>query len=171
MKLQDRYASAIRAPSLKHDPRSVRGNTDVLGAYGLASKERPLAVALERLLAGDNRQAHEVVQLLAAMVWAKADSQRVKPKLFRTDAHDVACACLAWYRNGVCKPCGGHGETLIPGTTVLSGHKCQSCKGTGKVPFDQQFKPEWRELAAWLQAEMQRSLASAGPAAMARLDL
>lgn len=169
MRIQDRYASAIRASSLKHDPRSMHSATDVLGAYGLASKEQSLAVALERLLSGDNRQAHEVVRMMSLMVWSRAQVMRVKPKLMRPSAHDMACACLAWYRNGVCRPCGGLGKTLMPGTTVLSAHECQVCKGTGKVLFEQQFKPEWRELAAWLQAEMQRSLASAGPAAMARL--
>lgn len=169
MKIQDRYASAIRASSLKHDPRSHSSNTDVLGAYGLASRYEPLAVALERLLAGDNKQGHEVVRLLAQLAWSKSSSLRVKPKLTRIAAHDIACACLAWYRNGTCKPCGGLGQTLIPGTTALSGHVCQVCRGTGKVPFEQQIKPEWRELACWLQAEMQRSLATAGPAAMRKL--
>lgn len=176
MSIQDHYASAVHATSLR--PSGVKGqhegrhtsNTDVLGAYSWASREVPLAVDLERLFAGDTRAAHGIVRTLTEMLWSKADNLRVKPKLGRSDAHTMACCCLAWHRNGTCTACGGHGYDRIPGTNRLSEHECQACRGTGRMEFDRQFIEPHRELARWLLVEMTRESGRAGPAAMAALS-
>jgi hypothetical protein len=183
----DRYASAVHARSLVVDERTTYSDSDVLGAMGLAAKhlaagwvttgpeegypirEAPLAVPLQRLLAGDNRAAHEIVGILAGMVWGKAERERVKPKLTRVMAHDMACGCLAWHRHGTCTSCRGHGYDLIPGAPMLSERECKPCHGTGKIPFEDQFKDEHVDLARWLLAEMERALGRAGPAAMATI--
>jgi hypothetical protein len=90
-------------------------------------------------------------------------------KISRPVAHDMACACLAWHRNGRCTACGGHGLTLIPGTKTHSEHECQPCRGSGKVLFDQQFRQDHQQLARWLVSEMERAAGRAGPIAMRSL--
>lgn len=192
--LIERYAVAVHAKSLVVDERTTYADSDVLGAMGLAAKhltdgfvttgpdgqgypvrEAPLAVPLHRLLAGDNRAVHDVVRILAELLWSKADRERIKPKITRVMAHDMACACLAWHRHGTCLACGGHGFDLIPGAPTLSERECKPCHGTGRVPFETQFPEERREIARWLLAEMERALGRAGPAAMTaiapKLDL
>jgi hypothetical protein len=173
MALQERYATAVHARNLAVDSRTTMSNTDVLAGMALASLDYPLGVALERLFAGDNRAAKEIVRILAEMVFAK--SKRLRVKIGRTVAHDLACACLAWHRNGRCPDCGGHGKTLIPGTGkdgvggFLSEHDCQTCRGTGSILFENQFRQEHQELARWLVVEMTREAGRAGPAAMAKI--
>jgi len=190
MKIADRYAGATRSSNLKahreseFDPDAKQGfeDVDVLGAYGLADKHltegkrstgpdqwepvkpSPLSVPLERLFTGDNRAAAEIVRMLSDMAFNRSWPMRVK--INRVQCDDMAKACLAWHRDGTCKPCGGHGMTLIPGTPAMSGHECQPCKGTGRIKFEPQFRPEHRELARWLEAEMTRATGRAGTEAM-----
>lgn len=167
MRISERYASAIRSSNMRVDGRTTYADPDVLGAYGLASREEPLAVALERLFAGDNGAATSIVAELAQLARGKATAMRIK--IGATQAVDMAQACLAWHREGACKPCGGHGKLLIPGTKTHGDRECQPCRGTGKRPFEREFHAEKRELARWLVAEMQRATAEAGPAAMKTL--
>jgi hypothetical protein len=61
MKIVDRYASAVRASSLKSEPDTTYSASDVLGAMGLAGKRHPLAVALTRLFTGDNTASGDIV--------------------------------------------------------------------------------------------------------------
>jgi len=174
MKIQERYATAVRSSCLTVDERTTYSDTDVLGAMGLASREHPLAVALERLFYGDNTASEDLLNILTEMLQGKAPS--LQTRISASVARDMARACLAWHRDGTCKACGGHGKQLIPGTKTHSERPCHACKpspnaatGTGKVPFERSFHPERRPLAAWLVSEMQREQAKAGPAAMKRL--
>ena len=181
MKILDRYASAVFSGNLKPQHASVMGDTDVLGAMGLDDKAltsgqhsngtpcrpAPMAVALERLFTGDNSAAFEIVQLLADQ--ATRQSWRLRVNIKPTQALRMAQACLAWHRNGACRPCGGLGQTLMPGTRTLSGHECQVCRGTGKVLFEQQFRQEHQELARWLLSEITRECGRAGPVGMKKL--
>lgn len=180
MAITDRYASAVHSSSLKTKADTVMGDTDVLGAMGIADRvlttgrdhdrnvhPAPLAVPLARLFSGDNRAAYEIVRTLAGMAFDQSWVMHIK--IGQAQAKDMAKACLAWYRDGVCKPCGGHGETLIPGSKTHSGHNCQACRGTGKIPFESQFRQEHQQLARWLVAEMERECGRAGPIAMAKI--
>jgi hypothetical protein len=187
MRVTDRYATAIRSSCLTVDERTYMSDTDVLGAVALADRDlirghdsqgrpikpAPLAVALERLFAGDNHASMVIVQLLSGMAWQRARTMNVK--LNRLGAADMAKACLAWHRDGICKACGGHGTLVIPGSTTLGAQQCKACKGDGRVPFERQFAHELRDLAGWLVAEMQRAQSRAGPEAMRllapRLDI
>lgn len=181
MRITDRYASAIRSSNMRTDARSTYAPTDVLGAMGIAEREltegkdsrgnpvppAPLAVALERLFAGDNKASSVIVDVLARKAWEKARSSRVKLK--RHEAIDMAKACLAWHRDGVCKACGGHGTLIIPGSTTLGASRCKVCKGAGKIPFERQFELELIPIATWLIVEMESDLCRAGPAAMRKI--
>ncbi len=167
MKIQERYATAIRSSCLDVDERTTYSDTDVLGSYGLAAKVHPLAVALERLFSGDNGAATEIVETLADLAWRRAIKTGIK--LRRVESVDMARACLAWHRDGTCKDCGGHGQMVIKGSTTIGGAICKACRGTGRIPFERQFKHEWRALAAWLVAEMECEQGRAGPAAMRKL--
>lgn len=184
MKICDRYASAVHSSNLKSRETTIYSDSDVLGAAGLAAKAElhsglrgaPLAIALARLFGGDNSAAREIVDLMADAVWAKAFSQNIK--LRRVEAGDMARAILAWQRDGVCRPCGGHGFELIPGTPHFSGRDCGACNGTRKRLLTKEFKNfgiERLDLVHWLLAELQRETSKAGPAMMAalapRLDL
>ena len=183
MSITDRYATAVRATSLAGNAESMADGTspaktanqvDVLGAFGLAAKKRPLAVALTRLFAGDNRAAREIVQLLAVMVDTKSwrDDGVNVPML---EAEDIGRKVLAWHRDGVCRDCGGHGFELIHGAPSLSGNACPVCRGSRKVPFDSEFTMERLHLARWLREKIEREQGMAGQAAMRalapRLDL
>lgn len=167
MRIQDRYATAVKSSCLTVDERTTFSDTDVLGAFGLASLHYELAVALTRLFTGDNTAGERVVRVLAEMLRDKAKGMRLR--MSQVLSEDMARACLGWHREGTCKPCGGHGKQLIPGTKTHSERDCLSCRGLGKRPFESQFHPERRELARWLVAQMEREQAKAGAEAMKKL--
>lgn len=134
--------------------------------------QAPLAVPLQRLFSGDNRAAHDIVRTLADMAWRHA--RGIPVKLSRPGAHDLACQCLAWHRNGTCKACGGHGYDKIPGTSSLSSHECGVCRGSGKIPFEDAIDPKGtniglRQLGRWMLNQMERDMGRAAPVAMAAL--
>jgi hypothetical protein len=170
-KIIDRYSSAVRSSNLRSKESTTYSDSDVLGAMGLAAKQRPLAAALARLFTGDNHAAQAIVAILAEMAWGKAAETRVQLK--RTQAVDMARAVLAWHRDGRCSACGGHGYQILgtigAGRAVKSDHECPACKGTRKVPFGPQFPVERRSVAWWLLAAVEREQGHAGPAAMAAL--
>lgn len=167
MLIQDRYASAIRSSNLQTDERTTYSDTDVLGAFGLAGREHPLAVALQRLFLGDNGAASEIVEMLAQMARGKANASRLKMTVIQ--AEGMAKACLAWHRHSACAPCGGHGLLVIPGTKTLGSQECKACRGTGKRPFEQEFHHSFRGIAIWLVSEMEREQARAGAEAMKKI--
>lgn len=168
-KVIERYASAIHSSNLASKPDTVFSDSDVVGAAGLAGKDKDnvLAMALARLFYGDNTAAHHLVRVLTDMAFGKA--RAIGVKLRRPQAVDMARAILAWHRDGYCRPCGGHGFALIPGTRTVGGTSCRSCRGVGKVPFDTQFTLERLTVARWLLAEIEREQGKAGAAAMAKL--
>jgi hypothetical protein len=175
MRIQDRYAGAVHSSNLKSEPETYRSDSDVIAAYGLAAKRvlfdgrpgSPLAVALERLFAGDSRASREIVQAMAGLSWGKA--RTLKVKLTRVQSEDLARAVLAWHRDGKCKPCGGHGYDVVPGTRTVGDAECRACHGTTKMPFEPQFRPEHRDLARWLLTAIEKEQSVAGPAAMRAL--
>lgn len=164
MRITDRYSTAIHSSNLKSEERTFNSDTDVLAAVAFASRVHPLAAALTRLFAGDNGAAPEIIETLAKMSWKKARTMGVK--LAYVQAEDLARACLAWHRDGVCKPCKGHGNLLMPGSTTIGSQECKACRGTGRMPFEKNVAPGLRPMATWLQAEMQREQSRAGPEAM-----
>jgi hypothetical protein len=172
MSITDRYATAIRSSCLTVDIRTTYSDTDVLGAMGLGAQAleatHPLAFLLNRLFVGDNHASVAIVEHLAELVRGKALSLHIKMPM--TQAIDVARACLAWHRDGSCKPCGGHGTLVIRGSNTLGPQNCKHCRGDGKIPFERQFRPELREIAAWLVTVMEREMSRAGPAAMQQLS-
>lgn len=93
MKVIERYASAVRSTNLKVDERTTRSDSDVLGAMGLAAREFPLAVALQRLFLGDTTAARELVELLADDAWRQARAMKVK--LNHVQAYELAHGCVA----------------------------------------------------------------------------
>lgn len=165
MKVIERYASAVRSTNLEINARTTRSDSDVLGAMGLASREFPLAVALQRLFLGDGTAARELVEILADDAWRQA--RALKIKLNRVQAYDLAQGCVAWHRNPTCDACGGHGATVIPGSTTL-GVKCKPCKGAGRTSSSRLFKAH-AEVADWLVAHMEKHQAMAGPEAMKQI--
>jgi hypothetical protein len=167
MKILDRYAAAVHSGNLSSEPDTTYSDTDVLAAFGLASRKSPLACALTRLFMGDNWASVGLVILLSDMAWHKAQALHIPLK--RPHAEDMARAVLAWHRDGTCKPCGGHGTTIIEGTLTLGDHACQHCRGSGRRLFDREFSGRRLEVAQWLLAEVEREQGKAGPEAMARL--
>lgn len=167
MKIIDRYASAVRSANMRSHPDTTHSDTDVLGAMGLAGKRNPLAIALTRLLTGDNSASVEIVRILSASL--KGKSKRDGPPMKWVECEDMARGVLAWYRHGACTHCGGHGYTLIEGTRTVGDHACSHCRGTGRILFDLQWPIERILLARWLLAEVEREQAIAGAAAMAAL--
>lgn len=181
--IHDRYASSVRSRDLTSHEKTVRSDSDVLGAMGLADRTltkghdgrgRPvypceLAVPLARLLAGDNHAVHQVVGIMGAM--AHAHSFEIKLRISRSECEDMARATIAWFRHGACTQCGGRGHQVIPGTKTLSDRDCDACYGTGKRQFLKEFFPDRARmhLAAWLACELDRALGRAGPQAMAHL--
>jgi hypothetical protein len=193
--IRARYARAVHSANLTvkdgrgntEDAETVIGDPEILGAHGLADKylargfdnanrkftPAPLAVPLERLFAGDSNAAHEIVRMLADM--ALEQSYAFDTKIGRTQAQDMAKATLAWFRNGTCVPCGGRGFPLIKDSPVQSANECDRCNGSGKIPFDSNFRHEWKPLARWLKERVEAEAGRAAPNAMralaAKMDL
>lgn len=174
--ITDRYATAVRAKNLRASAKTMADGTnpvstaaaaDVIGAFGLAGKKQPLAMALARLLVGDRQVAREIVDILTSKVLSKAAALRVD--ITGNEAVVLGKSVLAWAQFGVCKPCNGLGHPTIPGTTTLSEVACPHCHSTGRMPFDPHFAIEHLELARWLLSEIERDIAKAGPVAMAAL--
>jgi hypothetical protein len=191
--LGERYRSSINTSNLGSDPRTFRSPSDVVGAYGLAARNltdgfvrtgpnpedgydirpAPLAVPLERLLAGDSKAVHGIVQQLAEMAFGH--SKHLRLKIGRAVAHDLACCSLAWFRNGTCRACGGHGYDLVRGAPTLSERECTACRGTGKILLEESVDPDhknpgYREIVAWLVVEITREAGRASSAAMAKIS-
>ena len=166
MKFDDRYSSAVRSSNLKSAPDTRMSDTDVLTAAGLSAARYPLAFALMRLLAGQNRGVAEVVEAMARMAFGK--SKRLHLAIEWIDAEDMAKMVLAWYRHGRCNPCGGRGYQVIEGTARL-GNQCPACHGSGKRNFDDEFALERIELARWLLCELEREIPKGASAAMSLL--
>lgn len=161
VKIIDRYSTAIHTSNLKSDATTTWADIDVIGAAGIAGKYTPLGVGLARMLAGGGRG--EVVAILSNMVFKRRLKHDIK--ITYVQAEDIAKAVLAWWRDGTCQPCGGRGSTKIKDAPSL-GDECKHCQGTGKIPFDRQFRSDWLPLARWLSAEIERSQAVAGVLAM-----
>lgn len=166
MKIIDRYSTAIRSQDMGSDPKTIKSDSDVIGAAGIAAKASPLGIALMRLLAGDNRSSAEVVEILAGKAVGKG--WRMGMTLSHPAGVDLGRAVLAWHRHGTCRHCHGHGVLLIPGTRTLGSEPCPRCIG-GRRILEREVAPEHAQLARWLASEIERELAFAGPAAMAAL--
>jgi len=160
----DRYSCAVHSTNLMQSPEITGSDVDVIGSFGFASKHEPLGVALARMLSGGG--ASSVVDTMAYLVFERG--HRIKNRITDTQARDLAKAVLAWYRHGTCQPCGGTGYARIKNTPV-NGAECTHCNGTGKILFDRQFAANILPLAQWLSAEIERSQAAAGYAAMVAL--
>ena len=179
--IEEQYGSAIRTTNLRSRERTARSAADVLGAVGYAGRRircgegdksdrragKPLAMALLRLFVGGRGEERQLIEILSDMLARKAPRMRIE--ISEVQRSDMAKAVLAWHRGAVCKPCGGHGYELIHGTPSLSAQECRACHGTGKWPFESQFRQEWRGLARWLLVEIEREQAVAGPEAMKAL--
>ena len=165
MKVLERYNTAIHASSLKPDANTTYADLDVIGAAGMAARYEPMGIALARMLGGGGQG--DVIAVMADAAFIR--SHGIKGgRLTRLQATDIAKAVLAWFRDGRCDPCGGTGCRIIPGTPSL-GDDCPVCKGAGKLPFEVQFRQEWRETARWLSSEVERSQANAGKIAMRKI--
>lgn len=164
MRVLERYSQAVNSDNLTVDERTTYSDTDVLGAAGLAGRHNPLGLALTRLFADGKPEA--ALAQLADMAFKRARTMSVR--LARAEAIELSQGVLGWYRFGTCQPCGGTAYQRVAGTPTL-GEACPHCLGTGKVPFERQFPHEWRELARWLSAEIDRAQAQAGADAMRAL--
>ena len=153
----ERYASAVNTSTLKSDPLTFQSNFDCIAAAGMVAKTLPLGIALARMLSGGG--AGCVIEELSGMGFRRARTKNIK--ISSEQARAVATAVLSWYRHGTCQPCGGTAYRTIPGTPSL-GDECTHCRGTGRMPFEQQFRQEWQPLARWLHAEIERTQTSAG---------
>lgn len=70
-------------------------------------------------------------------------------------AREAVGPVILHHLDPTCKPCSGHGKTLIPGTPSLSAHDCQHCRGTGKT------KLPYGEAGKYLANAMDASIQSA----------
>jgi hypothetical protein len=173
MKFEDRYHSAVRTSNLKSEEKTMFSASDVLGAAGLAAKTDPLAFALLRMFTGDRHAAGEIIEMLTDKLVGKG--YRSGNEIDRVAASLMARLVLDWFRDSVCKACGGLAYRRMEGAPSLSARACGVCEGTGRRSLEALFPDERVDLARWLAVEMERELAKAGPAAMKalapRLDL
>lgn len=167
MKFEDRYARAVRSTNLRSEEKTIYSSVDILGAAGKASARHPLSLAILRLFIGDKHAVTQIIDLLTGKAVGKA--HRLNTEIDQVSASLLARLVLDWYRDSVCKTCGGHGFKRLPGAPKLSDQECGQCEGTGKRDFESMFPSSRLELAKWLAAELEREAGKAGPAAMAAL--
>lgn len=168
MKFEDRYASAVNATNLKSEEMTLFSSSDVLAAAGWGARKYPLAFALYRLLvADDNRAADEIVTLLAERLVSKSSQWRIE--ISETAASFMARLILDWYRDPLCKTCGGHGYERISGTPTLGDKECNTCSGVGRRRFEAMFAPNRVALAKWGANKLEQEMSRAGPEAMRTL--
>lgn len=167
MRFEDRYASAVRSSNLKSEPKTTFSDADVLGAAGKAANRHPLALALLRLFTGDNHASAVIIELLTDRLVGKAF--RMGDEVDRAAASLMARIALDWFRDAVCKRCGGHGFKLLKGSPHLGEDRCPHCEGTGKRDFEGLFSERRVDLARWVLVELEREIALAGPAAIEML--
>lgn len=167
MKFEDRYALAVRSSNLRSDDRTMYSSVDILGAAGKASVKHPLSLAVLRLFLGDKHAVPQIVDLLTLKAVGKA--YRMNAKIDQVSASLLSRLVLDWYRDPVCKQCGGHRFKLFANTPKLSDQACGQCHGSGKRDFESMFPSNRVELARWLAAELEREAGMAEPAAMAAL--
>lgn len=167
MSIIDRYHTAVRCSNMRSEPDTTSSNVDVLGAVGLARKERRLSFMILRLLTGDNSASSDTIELLTTMAWSKA--KQWEEPINRQGASLIARLVLDWYRDSACRACGGHGYKVMQGAPCIGDVACETCRGSKKRDFDGMFQPERLRLALWLLEEVSRETGAAGPAAMAKL--
>jgi hypothetical protein len=164
-RIAERYSTAIMTSNLKSELRSDYSDSDVVGAYGFASKENPLGVALARLLAGGRPAT--AIEALAYLAMERARDREKRP-ISKEYALLIAQEVIAWYQHSVCTECNGLGSLVIEGTTTLK-YTCVACDGTGRVDLFESIPKKRHELARWLSSQMDISLAGIGGQAMRRL--
>jgi hypothetical protein len=184
MRFEERYFTAI-------GDGSTRAGADVLGAAGLAGREfaevadrierlrrEPLGMAILRLFAGDHQAVSKILEIMSKRAIGKAyrlSESGQGAEINEVGAKIIAELVLDWFRDPICKPCGGHGYPKIKGTPTLSAEACASCIGLGRRPFDPLFPAERLPLARWMASELERDLQKASALAMQmlapRLDL
>lgn len=167
MRFEERYATAIRANSLKSEAKTTASSTDVLGAAGIAARDNPLGFALYRLFLGDNGSVDAIIEEMAARAVGKA--YRIKPEIDWQGARILSRLVLDWYRSPACRACGRHGFQRMKNAPALSDQPCTECRGAKDRDFDAMFSLTRLSLARWLAVELEREMGLAGPAAMAAL--
>lgn len=172
-KILDAYSRAVGSGGLSATDRTTWGSADVVGAFGMAKREHPLAVALARMFVGGDREAKAVASVMTRMLVGKA--YHTGEEIGESAADLIAGLVLEWHRNSACRDCGGHGfatvngEQLGVGRAVIGDRPCPTCRGSRTRPFDTLFPPDRLNLARWLRAEVERETAKAGAEAMRRL--
>lgn len=171
-KILNGYSRAVGNGGLSASDLTTWGSADVVGAFGLAKKKHPLAVALARLFVGGDREARTVVVVMRRMLIGKA--YRAGDEIGESAADLIAALVLEWHRNSACTECGGHGFRVILGEiggsrTVVGDTPCTVCRGSRTRPFDSLFPLRRVDLARWLRAEIERETAKAGAEAMQKL--
>lgn len=177
MKITNRYASAIHSSNLKSRDEVYDGDTEILGAFGIADRrlssgedhytKHPLAVPLQRLFNGNGAAASEIIGILAKLIQGKA--VRLRVSVTAGQAREIARIILGWFRSPACRACGGHGFKIIRNTTTVGDSRCRPCNATGKIQLELLFKERERELVRWAIARMELEAGMAGPVAMKAL--
>lgn len=96
------------------------GDVDIIRACGMAGQKNPLGLSIWRWrYGGDNREMFNVAAGLVE----------------RGHEPELVARVLGHLADDVCRPCGGRGYKVVPGTPVLSDVLCVHCQGTGRVPL------------------------------------
>lgn len=161
--ISERYSTARQTSDLTVSPLTSMAPADVLGAVGMAAKDKEIEVAIllmEVTYQGRSQSRNKLADILGNQL----NARMAKDRRLKGNAWVIAKEVLAWHLDGVCKPCGGLGYEKIPGTPTLSDRLCPVCEGNKRVAL-----PHDSLAHTWLANHVERLTAIAGGEVMKRL--
>ena len=152
--VQERLAHAHHSSDLKHHEHTC--DVDTLGAMGMVSCSRPIAVHLLRLKYDNDAKAYKPA-LERLIVITRGTGKRLRWKASEIEIERLARVTLNYWINPKCRKCTGLGFPKMPDAPTLQAKPCRACTGSGmarpmlpkSMPFAV-WEPRVFEVLEWL---------------------
>lgn len=141
--VQERLAHAHHSSDLRHKEQPC--DVDTLGAMGMVSCGRPIAVHLLRLKFDNDRYAYKPA-LERLIVITRGTGKRLRWKATEVEIERLARVTLNYWINPKCRKCTGIGFLKMADAPMLEAKPCRACRGTG---HSRPMLPKSMPFAVW----------------------